>query len=188
MEKFKLLMLTLLCLSATAVYASPNIAPGTPLHAPPLEEKIDAEGNAHYIFVPSDKALEPDDVPSVMAGTWFDSGAGPGVLEFQGQWYFSDILSTSFATGYLDQISYQWSGSFNGWADVLVYLFILDPNGDIVANAEVTNATSGTLPVPAATYPADYRLVFGYIVDRPLVLRIYGGPSFDYVSASVYYQ
>lgn len=188
MVKFKLLILALLCISTTVASASPNVVPGAPLNAPPLVQMIDAEGSTLNLFAPSEKAEASGGVQSMLAGTWFDSGAGPGVLEYQGQWYFSDILSTNFASGYMDEISYQWSGSFNGWTDVLVYLFILDDSGNIVANADVTNDTSATLPVPAATYPADYRLVFGYIVDRPLIARIYNGPSFGPVNVSVYYQ
>lgn len=188
MAKFKLLILALLSLSSTVVSAGSDIAPGAAVNAPPLEQMLDAEGNTLNLFAPSIDVDAPPNAQDMLAGTWFSSGTGPGVLEYQGQWYFSDILSTNFATGYMDQISYQWSGSFNGWTDVLVYLFIIDNNGDIVANADVTNSTSATLSVPPATYPADYRLVFGYIVDRPLVVRIYGGPSFGPVSVSVYYQ
>lgn len=74
---------------------------------------------------------------------------GRGVLAYQYQLYFSDVLSTTSASGFMSEIHYQWSGSMNGWSDVYVYLLIVNlTSGAIVANAEVTSATFGLLTRP----------------------------------------
>jgi len=120
-------------------------------------------------------------------GSWFDNGQGPGQLPYQGRWYYSDILS-GYGSGYMTNINYSWQGNFNGWNNVKVYLFIVNTSGYIVAYADVTNSSSSNLSVPTNTYPATYDIAFGYIVDVPLEVAIYQGPTFGWVNSTVQYQ
>lgn len=148
---------------------------------------IDAKGNVYENFLPLQQAEGTSN--ALMAGTWWDNGYGPGVLGYQYQLYYSDVLSTTSASGFMTEIHYQWSGSFNGWSDTRVYLLIVNPtSGAIVANAEVTSATSGSLTPPSNTYPGNYAIAYGYVVDRPPLLSIFNGPSFGIVSVTVEYQ
>lgn len=122
------------------------------------------------------------------AGSWYDAGNGPGTLNSQGEFYFSDILNSNYSSGYMTGFDYSWSGSFNGWSNVDVYACVINTGGSIVGCADVTTSKSGNLSVPANTFPTNYDIAFAYIVDRPFVVNIYRGPSFGFVTARVQYQ
>lgn len=175
-------LIILLCITSMS-YAM-EFSPGAPNG---VSKTIDAEGNLYEHFAPLQEAGESSQ--SLLAGVWSDNGYGPGVLAYQYQLYYSDVLSTTSASGFMSEIHYQWSGSMNGWSDVHVYLLIVNPtSGAIIANAEVTSATSGSLTPPANTYPGNYAIAYGYVVDRPPLLSIFNGPSFGIVSVTVEYQ
>lgn len=124
---------------------------------------------------------------NALQSTWFDNG--PGQLEWQNRLYQSELLSgVAITSGYMTNISYNWSGSFNGWNNVIVYLAIIDQDGLIVGSADVTNSSSGNLSVPFQEYPAYYSVGFMYIVDQQPEVMIYDGPFFGSVSATVTYQ
>ncbi|RAJ98815.1 hypothetical protein [Aliidiomarina maris] len=131
---------------------------------------------------------ETDKKTEVLQSSWFDSGSGPGQLEWQDQYYQSQLLSTAFASGYMTSINYSWSGTFNGWNNVEVYLAIVAPDGQVVGSADVTNSSSGTLSVPSQEYPASYSIGFVYIVNQQPRVMIYQGPFFGGVSVTVLYQ
>lgn len=136
-------------------------------------------------WVVPDKA---DEKHEILQSSWYDNGFGPGQLEWQDQFYHSDLLSAAFASGYMTSINYNWSGVFNGWNNVEVYLAIVAPNGQIVGSADVTNSSSGTLSVPFQEYPASYSIGFMYIVNQQPRVMIYNGPIFGAVNVTVLYQ
>ena len=150
------------------------------------------QGAPEGVILPLESIMEISEIGGAMIaplaiGSWYDAGPGPGVLPFQGQFYYSDILS-SYGSGYMNYIHYSWSGQTNGWANPLVYLLILDSSNNIVANANVTNSPTGGVSVPANTYPATYKVAYAFAVDQSPVLRIYNGPSYTWVTASVQYN
>lgn len=185
----KNLILSLILITA-APFVTADLLEGPP--SLPISTTIDKHGNLFDSpFPPTTNALEiknKQEYAPLQYSYWFDSGSGPGVLSYQYQNFYSDLLSPSYASGYMTSISYNWSGNFNGWSDVYVYLIVIDHNGYIVANADVTNSNSSTLSAPANTFPANYRVAFLYFIDRAPTLSIYGGPSFGTVSVSVQYQ
>jgi len=180
----------LLILIVISPLTSADIIEGPP--PLPISTTIDKYGNQFNApFLPETSSLEiksEQELEPLQYNYWFDSGSGPGVLSYQYQNFYSDLLSPSYASGYMTSISYNWSGNFNGWSNVYVYLLIIDQNGNIAANANVTNSSSSTLSTPANTFPANYRVAFLYFIDRAPTLSIYNGPSFGTVSVSVQYQ
>lgn len=165
------------------------LSPDAPDRLPNSINLVDSTGqDIGAPFPPTSFSAKQDQSPQAALASWFAAGNGPGTLEYQYQLYTSSIMSGSFASGYMTNITYNWSGTFNGWSDTIVYLLVVDPSGNIVGNADVTSNTSGSVSTPVNTYPADYRVAFGYIVDRSPNLRIYNGPSFGAVNVTVQYQ
>ncbi len=132
-------------------------------------------------------SAQPRAFSTLGTGSWWDSAAGPGTLQYQYDPEWSDALS-GFGSGYMTSINYNWSGNLNGWSKVEAHLCIENPFGTLLGCANVSNTPTGSISLPYGSYAANNKLRFAFLVNQAPKLRIYGGPSFNYVSASVEYQ
>ncbi|WP_028300531.1 hypothetical protein [Oceanospirillum beijerinckii] len=132
---------------------------------------------------PHSITAEPNVFSALSTGNWWDSAAGPGVLQYQYDPQPSGVLS-GYGSGFITNINYHWSGTLNGWSDIEVYLCLI--NAGVCAN--VSSTPTGSISTSYGTYSGNDSIQFYFVVDRAPKLRIYNGPSFNYVSASVEYQ
>ena len=142
-----------------------------------LKQKVSQESiaNQYNMLVPS--------LSVSSSGNWWDTGLGPGVLEFQDDPRPSDVLS-GYGSGFITNVNYHWNGDLNGWNNVKVYLCLIGAG----ICADVSSTPTGSIPTPYGVYSAGDSIQFYFVVDRSPRLRIYNGPSFSNVSASVEYQ
>ena len=148
-----------------------------------LDEQLKAEQNSS-LSIPYSQI---ESSSSLSTGSWWATGYGPGTLQFQDDIRWSDDLS-GLGNGFMTNINYHWNGNFNGWSDTEVHLCMKNAYNVLLGCADVTSVPTGSISVPYGSYAANNKLVFGFWVNRSPKLRIYNGPSLNYVSASVEYQ
>lgn len=145
---------------------------------PEILQKARQESPIVYTEISAPQAITP-----LRSGYWSDSASGPGTLAYQYEPYKSGILS-GYGSGFITNINYHWRGDLKGWQNVKVYLCL---NGKTDC-ADVSNVPTGSIQVPYGVFSSSSSIQFYFWVDQAPKLRIYGGPSFSYVSASVEYQ